>query len=324
MNTLAYILIIILIIGVILVLKKPKTKKEFHEQPESSTRKRIRLGEKAGFIGLTEYSPNENFCVYFSDGHIENSNWKPGDLSLFEKENLIFSKKIERPNNCKVNNNGTIVCCDWLNTENCEGNFISFDKKGNEIFSKKTNANLGLCCISENSDFSFFETYSSNNEDSNKIFLVNLSTKETRKFSRPISFISSSINVEKETIILTDRNNCKMEINFNGQEINSNYKTQLKEKNLLNELLLYYNKIPEEIKYKDSDYLNALEKAVEGKHKTYSFSFDKIYRKIGEYHETKNEIQKTILFWEKAIELNPKVGIKRKLEIYKKTVANTV
>ncbi|UMB61153.1 hypothetical protein MHL31_02860 [Lutibacter sp. A80] len=322
MIILTYILITILVIGIILVLKKTKTKKEVYEQPERNVRKIIRFGDKAGFIGLMEYSPNENFCVYYSDGHYEKSNWKLGNLALFENEELIFKKQIERPNNCKVNNNGTIICCDWLNSETFEGNFISFDKIGNEIYSKKTKANLGLCSISENSDFSIFETYSSDNEDSNKIFLVNISTKETRKFDRPISFTSSYINLEKETIILTDRNNCKMEINFNGQEINSNYKTQLKEKNLLNELLLYYEKIPDKTKFKDSDYLNALTQAVEGVHKTYSFGFDKIYRKIGEFHEERNEIQKTIFYWEKAIKLNSKVGIKRKLEIYKKTVAN--
>jgi tetratricopeptide (TPR) repeat protein len=43
----------------------------------------------------------------------------------------------------------------------------------------------------------------------------------------------------------------------------------------------------------------------------------KIYRRIGEYFEDKGELSNTVLYFEKAIEANPKIGVKKKLTKYK-------
>jgi len=49
-----------------------------------------------------------------------------------------------------------------------------------------------------------------------------------------------------------------------------------------------------------------------------SYGRDKIYRMIGEYYKAQGDIKNTIENWDKAIKINPKVGVKRKLEALKK------
>ena len=47
------------------------------------------------------------------------------------------------------------------------------------------------------------------------------------------------------------------------------------------------------------------------------FEEAKIYRKIGEFYEKKGNLSKTIDYFEKAMKINPKIGVKRKLSTYK-------
>ena len=47
---------------------------------------------------------------------------------------------------------------------------------------------------------------------------------------------------------------------------------------------------------------------------------DVIYRKIGEYYEASGDTIKTIENWEKALTINPSVGIKRKFDSLKKSI----
>ena len=75
---------------------------------------------------------------------------------------------------------------------------------------------------------------------------------------------------------------------------------------------------PDEIKLKDPKYLELLTKALTDKDASYSFGKDKIYRMIGEYHEANGDVAKTIENWEKAMQINSKSGVKRKLDILKK------
>ncbi len=71
---------------------------------------------------------------------------------------------------------------------------------------------------------------------------------------------------------------------------------------------------PEEVNFKDKNYLDLLTLATKDKEAKYAFGADRIYRLIGEYHEANNNIEQTIANWERAISINPKVGIKRKLD----------
>ena len=273
-----------------------------------------------GFYGNKQYSPNRAFCVSYADGHYENDKWKNGDIALIKDNKLLFKKKLQRPNDCFVSNDGIVIACDWLNSDALTGRFLIFNSIGEELFSKKTTANLGNCAISDNSQIALFETHNSDTSDGDKIFIVDISQKQViHKFERPSSFNSAIIDTEAKRIKLKDHKGYVFEIDFEGNQTNAEeYENKILTKGSVYDRLWVYADKPDELKLKDPKYLELLTKALTDKDASYSFGKDRIYRMIGDYHEANDDITQTIENWEKAISINPKVGIKRKLDILKK------
>ncbi|WP_268223537.1 tetratricopeptide repeat protein [Sinomicrobium oceani] len=273
-----------------------------------------------GFYGSKQYSDNKEYCVVYCDGHSINDKWKNGKLALIKKRKLLFEKSIQRPNDCYVSNNGFVICCDWLNAEELAGRFIIFDINGEIVFSKKTTANLGACGISNDSKIAIFETNNSDTEDGDKIFIIDIEERKIlNKFERPTSFNSAVIDTATKRIELIDHKKFIFEIDFEGNQTNTpEYEEQIMEKGTVYDKLWLYSTKTDHLKFNDEKYLDILELALTDKNASYSYGKDRIYRMIGEYYEAQGKVKQTIENWEKAIELNPKVGVKRKLNALKK------
>lgn len=269
-----------------------------------------------GFYGTEQFSPNKMFCVVYSRGYYENDKWIDGHFAVVHDKKLLFKKRIARPNDCYVSNNGISICCDWLNTNNLEGQFTVFNHTGEQIFQKKTTANLGFGSISDDGKIAIFETYNSKTEDSNQIFLIDIENCTVlNKFDRPYSFVKAQIDTEKSIIELIDNKKFIYKIDYSGNQTNKvEYELQILEKGSIYDKLYFYSKKPDDEKYQDNSYLHTLTKAIKDKDANHSFGLDRIYRLIGEYHKANGDFERTIENWEKAIEINPKVGVKRQLE----------
>ena len=285
-----------------------------------SEKRETRIEDITGFYCNKQYSPNRTFCVSYSDGHYSNDKWKNGGIALIKDNQLLFKKKLQRPNDCFVSNDGIVIVCDWLNTDALTGKFLIFNSIGEELFSKKTTANLGNCAISDNSQIALFETHSSDTNDGDKIFIVDILQKQViHKFERPTSFNSAIIDTDAKGIKLKDHKGFVFEIDYEGNQTNAEeYKNHILAKGTVSDRLWVYADTPDEIKLKDPKYLELLTKALTDKDASYSFGKDRIYRMIGEYHEANDDITQTIENWENAISINPKVGLKRKLDTLKK------
>lgn len=278
------------------------------------------IEDVAGFYGTEYYSKDRSYCVYYADGYYEGEKWKNGDIALIKDKLLLFKKKVKRPNDCKVSNSGIVVCCDWQSHEGTSGKLIVFNSKGEKIFEKKTTANLGNCFISTDSKIVIFETYYSETSDSNKVFVVDVKeSKIINGFTRPITFYDLKIDTESKIINLITREKFSYKVNFEGVHLNKDeYESQILELgSLVDSLLLFESKSDEE-KFEDKQYLEILHKSLKDKDTSEYFGKDKIYRKIGEYFEVKGEFENTIKYWELALEINPKVGVSRKLKSLKK------
>ncbi len=278
------------------------------------------IDDITGFYGTEEYSSNKKFAVVFADGHYENDKWKKGQFAVLKDKKLLFKKKIERPNDCQISDNGVSICCDWLNSDDLEGRFIAFNTTGKEIFSRKTSANLGSCGISNDGKIAVFETYNSDTVDSDQLFIVDLEKGEViNHFERPTSFNSVAIDTLKNTIKLIDNKQFSYEIDYSGNQLNrEEYESNILQKGSIYDKLWLYSEKSEEDKFSSKGYLSLLLDATEDKDSQYSYGLDRLYRMIGEYYEANNDNTKTIEYWEKAIEINPKVGVKRKLDKLKK------
>jgi hypothetical protein len=274
----------------------------------------------AGFYGSEKYSANSKYCVIYGDGYFENEKWKNGNLALIKGTQLTFKKKIQRPNDCYVSNNGIVICCDWLNSEELIGKFLIFGSTGEQLFVKKTTANLGACGISDNGKIALFETYSSETEDGDKIFIIDVGAKAiVSSFDRPSAFNNVIIDTTEKRIKLIDNRKFIFEIDFEGNQTNqAEYENQIMTQGSVYDRLCLYSSKPDEVKFSDRVYKEILENALIDNDASYSFGKDRVFRMMGEYFEANGDIQRTIDNWEKAIEINPKVGVKRKLDTLRK------
>jgi len=331
--TIIGIILLVLLVLVIIILNKKgvdlkslktKTVKKIKNKNSYNKESSREIDRITGFTGVKYYSPDQSLYVSINSGYFNKTNWINGEIAVLNDKHLLFKKELERPNDCAISNNGKLACCDWLKSNELSGKFYVFNQIGEEIFSIKTKANLGNCSISKNGEIAIVETHNSNNKDGNMLFIINTeSSLLINKFERPIPFLTSKINSDKRTIDLINKNEIVYTIDFNGNHLNyEDFKIQLFKKSSNNEILLYYLKQPNEIKYQDNDYLKILLKASKEKDCYISLRSDKVFREIGEFYENLGDFNKTIQYWEKAIEINPKVGIKRKLDDYKKTALN--
>ncbi len=274
--------------------------------------------DEASFFGTIVFSDNSEYSVGFEEGESDKGK---GRLLLIKNNEILFQKRLYRPNVGVVSNNGYVAICDYLNWESkLAGVFYIYDNLGNEVFKNQTTANLGKCFISNDSQYSIFETYGSPTDDSNKVFIINVSeTRIISKFERPFNFINAIIDSLNKTIKLISNSGFIYEIDFSCNQINiEEYKNSIIERGDLLEKLRCIEEYESNTLFSNAYYLKFLLDALKDKDSSYSYGKDRLLLRIGEYYEFHGDFDSTIDYWEKAIKLNPNVGIKRKLSKYLK------
>ncbi len=291
-----------------------KEKITFQKKKEEESKKKPELREIVGFYTGKEYSPNKEYCIVSVNG----ISGKKGSIALVKDGALLFKVSVSQPNDCHTSNNGVTICCDWTNSGQLAGKFLVFDVDGNQVYSKKVSANLGVSAISKDGDYAIFETHYSETSDSNKVFVLDIQQQKIiGKFDRPLAFTKAEVIEDKKTISLINRNGIAYKVDFEGTQVNfEEYKSHLFKRGSLTERIYFFeSNMPcqlEEVRL----YIEVLNKALADQDAAYVFGEDKLYRKLGEQYEAIGEIDKVILYWEKALKLNSKVGVKRKFEQY--------
>lgn len=238
-----------------------------------------------------------------------------GFYFLINETSLTVIGQIERPNDGKVANNGWFIVNDWLFTDNLESIAYCFDEKGNMVFQKKFKANLLTNAISKSGEFALFQTANSDHEDGNNLFFYDLKTQNLLwnkrcDFARPKSF---SISENEKKINLHFDNIGIFSLDFQGniierQEYKLKYASSLKGNRLVYEVIQLFGELQID---SNETLINLLEKGVND-NDTSPNTKALGYKYLGELFETEN-VQKAYLYYEKALEYNPKIGLKRKL-----------
>lgn len=301
--------------------------KEFVKQLKNgslkpSGKRDLSVEDIAGFYGQATHSKNRLYHVVAADSYYNNDKLINGQIALIKGGKLLFKKKLQRPNDAHVSNTGIVICCDWLHTDSLAGKFMAFDQAGELLFDRKTTANLGTCAISENGIYALFETYGSETADSDQIFVVDISEKKIiAQFERMFAFNDATINESEKLIRFKNHEGLVYEVDFKGNQTNrTEYERQILTEGSVYVKMRFYEEKTEQEKFSDPYYLQLLEFALADQNASYSFGMDRIYRKIGEYYEANGQLEKTIEFWERAIEVNSKVGVARRLESAKKKI----
>ena len=117
----------------------------------------------AHFHGSYSESSDGIFTIAYADGHCEGSGgqekWINGQVHLVKDKDLLWTKQLERPNDCAVSDNGVIIVEDWLRSKkSLGGNIYIFDSKGVLLFEKQFESNLSACGVSRDGKHAVFST----------------------------------------------------------------------------------------------------------------------------------------------------------------------
>lgn len=107
----------------------------------------------ACFFGMYKESPNGVFLVAFSDSS--------GQVCLVKNmKTILWTKKLERPNDGDISDSGRVVINDWLKIkQKLGGKFYFFDHQGKILVVKEfDSSNLEACAISKEGNYAVAST----------------------------------------------------------------------------------------------------------------------------------------------------------------------
>ncbi len=288
-----------------------------------------------GFFGPYAESPNLDYLIAWSDfdPSYEVGGYRKmghGSYVLVKNGNVICSGQLERPNDGQVANNGTFVLADWLFGDGLKSIFYTFSSNGNKIIHHTFSANMLNTGLSESGQFAVVQLANSDSDDGGCLAFFDLFQKELLWKQVPIPGWANSYQFNDETkrlgLIFQDKG--IYEYTYDGvfadsarwDEDRIKYASGFELVSIAQEKLKQFSDT--RLKQEDADdILNILKRALKTNLNKYPNEQAKAYRVIGEVYETLGDVSMAIEMYEKAIKLDPKVGVKRQLEKLKKQQA---
>ncbi len=133
------------------------------------------------YHGLVTYSPAKTWMLSWKDSTPDGSQGGcrdsgEGRYVLVDVENNVVQvdARMPRPNNGSVADNGTFCLEDWHFGSTLSGTFHVFSAQGTPIITKELSANILGSGISRSGRLAFCTTANSPTEDANKLFLFDL------------------------------------------------------------------------------------------------------------------------------------------------------
>lgn len=283
--------------------------------------------DEIGFFGNYSKSQNGLFTIAWSDfdkasgiGGFRTSG--EGTYLIAKEDEVLHIGKLQRPNDGQISDNGNCIINDWLFGEGLKGIFYALDCSGKVLIKHRFSANLYNNGISENGRFAVSQTCNSNTEDGNILCFFNLEQYSLLWKTHPaIGWATSYIfDCDKMELQLDYKEKGIYRYSFSGEFVDKekwesekiNYMSAFEisgiaknrfdmEKNNMNETLA-------------QEILSLFEIALSKGLDKYPNEKAVINRTKGELMESMGKIDDAIHFYELAIELNPKIGIKRHLK----------
>jgi len=148
--------------------QKEEVKQSIQEQKITKDDGWVTIEGDEHFFGQYNESENGKFLVAFQDGHIDatsgKSRWINGEVYLIsDRQNILWKKQMERPNNVHVSNDGVVAVEDWLNSKELCDALRVFDVSGNQLMEKRLDSNIGTSNISPDGKYAVVTTCNPDN-----------------------------------------------------------------------------------------------------------------------------------------------------------------
>jgi len=279
-------------------------------------------------------SPNGVYILAWSDAETVLTRrgeyrQRKGSYALFENEDLILSGKLQRPNDGKVADNGNFIFNDWMFQIHEKGTFYAIDRNGETLIRKRFRANLFRNELSLDGRFAVCQTANSDNDDGARLTFFDLKARDILWHCHPPDWGTDSyeFDADKEILYLKYRDGSIFRYSFGGEFLDAERweDERLKRINGFELHFMARQKINSLEDIFDSRIVNEifllLETALQRGLDPYLNEQAAIHRTMGEMFEKLRQMNKAIEHYEKALDLNPRIGLKRKLQAIKQKYA---
>lgn len=285
------------------------------------------------FVTYSE-SPNGKFTLCWSTRN------DSGELYLFEDEKMIYKKKTYISNiGAWVANNGNFIFDKqpFLN-QDISRSSLQFYSPSGKLFEKKYNANIFIASISPDGNYVVCQTSNSDNPDGNTLSFFDLSQKQMLWQQKSEIFWTYKIRVDVENrkIWFVDEEYGEFAYSFDGCFIDKEqYQLECRKRagpwrvcSEAREMIKSLYGTDLEANEKEKILNQVFELTVEAFQKLEGAPVDTnteswLYRLRGEVAEYRNNLEEAAENYEKALSLNPKVGVKMSLKKVKKKLESS-
>lgn len=280
------------------------------------------------FYGQSSTSPNGHFVITWEDADPASGvggfrKKGLGSYMLLQDGRILLKGKLERPNDGKVSNSGIFVIHDWTFSDSLAGIFFAIDPSGNVLIRERYKANLDVNAISGEGWYAACQTCRSDFEaHSDLMSIFDLRSRSLIGQFKPVTGRPHDIlfNSASQTIHLVYPDK-EYRYLFNGTFLDqekwekermatcSGYDLITLAENRLNVLqgpdIAFYTEpialLKEGIQRGVSEYTQA-----------------RVHRLLGEIYHRCGDTIRAISHFESALQLNPKIGVKKLCESLKK------
>jgi len=284
------------------------------------------------FFGQYTKSNSGEWAICWQDDSIENDQNIDGRYVLYNRRDntIAMQGRLERPNNGHVANNGDFSLEDWHYGFGNElsGTLYVFSSKGKILIQKRYHANIGNSAISESGRYAICQTSQNpDSEDGNRLTVFD-TEKNTQLFSIHPPAMEWADNfafredIQQFGIVMNKIGTFYFDREGNFLDTEGYRFAMLKSDNFYTILSAAGEML------KSTDFNKKTAEAVidavtraraNGKNKS-DYQNALALKIQGQAYEFLGNLENTLEAFEKAIELNPKIGLKRKADALRKKI----
>jgi tetratricopeptide (TPR) repeat protein len=288
------------------------------------------------FFGNASKSPNGVYILAWCDADVSSGvggfrTKGLGRYVLVDSNEVLADGKMERPNDGKVANNGNFVLHDWGFGEGLKGDFCAFDKDGQLILKHSFQANLYNNGLSADGSLAICQMCNSPHSDGATIAMFDLKSAKLLWQRIPEVRDADSYRFDAVSSIVYLHHPIHGELGFSFDGV------FLDEDKLVNSIMKHGRCFEvldlglarlSELRVEGNACRDDLETALHILRSAAArcdFEKDRAraHRGQGEIHELLGDIESAIASYEAALEMDSKAGVKRRLDILRKTAKGT-
>ncbi|APZ99764.1 hypothetical protein BWQ93_15695 [Sphingopyxis sp. QXT-31] len=309
-----------------------ETQSELPTRPKTTGLRMQKFGhdlvriESIGFFGHHAASPNGDFHLIWADRNPEGTvggyrHEGHGSWSLLHGDEIVATGRLERPTDGKTANNGSFIIHDRLFGDGLKGRFVAFGADGAKLVEKELTANLISNGLSDDGRIAICQTANApGSTDSCRYILFDLEQgDEIARWEVETGWADGyEFDTTSRHVYLLRTNAGRVGYDFDGAMLDrKGWQTERIGAGDLHVIrMVLASEEPMDRGMREA-LLAGLHVAAQGSERTLQAH---ALRLLGEWHEQEGAIQEAVDAYGKALSIDARIGVARKLEKLRKSL----